>query len=241
VLRRIIDDPLTVTTHGRTSDNLNLDERTIEVLTATYSGTRVGAQELDGELLKDAESALWSRELIERSRDDAPDSFDRIVVGVDPPAGTDGDACGIVVAGSKDNVLYVLEDATMRGVSPEGWASQVATVAARWNAGTVVAEANNGGAMIESVLKAADVELKVRLVHARIGKSARAEPIALRFEKGKARFAGSFPELEAELGGMLAGGGYEGPGRSPDRADAMVWAMTMLGETRSGLPRVRRL
>ena len=95
--------------------------------------------------------------------------------------------------------------------------------------------------MVESLLKAADLGLKVRLVHASKGKSARAEPIALKFEAGKAYFAGEFPELEAELGGMAPGGGYEGPGRSPDRADAMVWAMTVLSETRDGLPRVRRL
>jgi phage terminase large subunit-like protein len=104
----------------------------------------------------------------------------------------------------------------------------------------VVAEANNGGTMVASVLNAADLGLKVRLVHASRGKCARAEPVALKFEAGKAYFAGEFPELEAELGGMVAGG-YEGPGRSPDRADAMVWAMTVLSETRSGLPRVRRL
>jgi len=105
----------------------------------------------------------------------------------------------------------------------------------------VVAEANNGGAMVESVLKAADFALKVRLVHASRGKCARAEPIALRFETGRAYFAGKFAEQEAELGGMVAGAGYEGPGRSPDRADAMVWAMTALAETRTGVPRVRRL
>ena len=105
----------------------------------------------------------------------------------------------------------------------------------------MVAEANNGGAMVGSVLKAADYGLRVRLVHASRGKCARAEPIALKFETGKAFFAGEFPELEAELGGMIAGGGYDGPGRSPDRADAMVWAMTVLSETKSGLPRVRRL
>ena len=127
------------------------------------------------------------------------------------------------------------------GAEPEGWASRVAAAAARWNTGLVVAEANNGGAMVESVLKAADYGLRVRLVHASRGKCARAEPIALKFETGKAFFAGEFPELEAELGGMVAGGGYEGPGRSPDRADAMVWAMTVLSETRSGVPRVRRL
>jgi phage terminase large subunit-like protein len=91
--------------------------------------------------------------------------------------------------------------------------------------------------MVESVLKAADFGLKVRLVHASRGKCARAEPIALKFETGKAFLAGEFPEL----GGMVAGGGYEGPGRSPDRADAMVWAMAVLSETSSGVPRVRRL
>jgi phage terminase large subunit-like protein len=95
--------------------------------------------------------------------------------------------------------------------------------------------------MVESVLKAADLALRVRLVHASRGKCARAEPIALKFETGKAFFAGVFSELEAQLGGMIAGGGYEGPGRSPDRADAMVWATTVLSETRSGVPRVRRL
>ena len=262
LLERIRDGRWTVTTTGRTSDNINLDENFIEVMTATYGGTRIGAQELDGKLLQDVEGALWPREVIERARVpafvpnpttiessfDCPpphashrEELDRIVVGVDPPAGVGegADACGIVVAGSIGEMLYVLEDATVRGLSPEGWANRVAAAAARWSAHVVVAEANNGGAMVESVLKAADLGLKVRLVHASRGKCARAEPIALKFEAGKAFFAGEFPELEAELGGMTAGGGYEG--RSPDRADAMVWAMTVLGETRSGVPRVRRL
>jgi phage terminase large subunit-like protein len=194
-------------------------------------------------LLQDVEGALWTRELIDRARVDLPVGFDRIVVGVDPPAGAGegSDACGIVVVGSRENRLYVLEDATVRGLSPEGWASRVAAAAGRWNTCQIVAEANNGGLMVQSVLNAADLGLFVRLVHASKGKSARAEPIALKFETGKAFFGGAFPELEAELGGMIAGGGYQGPGRSPDRADAMVWAMTVLGETRSGVPRVRRL
>jgi phage terminase large subunit-like protein len=247
LLRQIDEDPSTITTRGRTSDNINLDDKVIDVLTATYGGTRIGKQELDGELLQDADGTLWPREVIERSRTAAPFEgkayFDRIVVGVDPPAGAGegSDACGIVVAGSRDGLLYVLEDATVRGLSPEGWSSRVAAAAARWDTGLVVAEANNGGAMVESVLRAADFGLKVRLVHATRGKSARAEPIAFKFETGKAWFAGDFPELEAELGGMIAGGGYEGPGRSPDRADAMVWAITALSETRNGLPRVRWL
>jgi len=257
LLERIRDAQWSVTTTGRTSDNINLEEKFIDVMTATYGGTRIGAQELDGILLGEVEGSLWPRELIERSRaiplhhhaDGSPprgklgEEYDRIVIGVDPPAGASegADACGIVVAGSRAGVLYVLEDATVRGLSPEGWASRVAAAAGRWNTSQVVAEANNGGMMVQSVLQAADLGLFVRLVHATRGKSARAEPIALKFETGKALFAGEFPELEAELGGMIAGGGYEGPGRSPDRADAMVWAMTVLSETRSGLPRVRRL
>jgi len=246
LLERIRDLDWSITTTGRTSDNINLDEKFIDVMTATYGGSHIGRQELDGELLTDAEGSLWPREMIERCRAALPESqlgFDRIVVGVDPPAGAsqDSDACGIVVAGLRDGLLYVLEDATVRALSPEGWASRVAAAAARWDTGLVVAEANNGGAMVESVLKAADFGLQVRLVHASRGKCARAEPIAFKFETGKAFFAGEFPQLEAELGGMIAGGGYEGPGRSPDRADAMVWAMTVLSETRSGVPRVRRL
>ena len=252
LLERIRDAEWSVTTTGRTSDNINLDDKFIEVITATYGGTRLGAQELDGVLLTDVEGALWTGEMIEKARvnpltptplPQGERGFDRIVVGVDPPAGAGegSDACGIVVAGSRGESLYVLEDATVRGLSPEGWANRVAAAAVRWNTHLVVAEANNGGAMVESVLKAADLGLNVRLVHASRGKCARAEPIALKFEAGKAFFAGEFPELEAELGGMVAGGGYEGPGRSPDRADAMVWALTVLSETRSGVPRVRRL
>jgi len=244
LLRRMEEDPVTITTRGRTRDNINLDQQVIDVLTATYGNSRIGRQELDGEMLDDVEGSLWPRELIERARcSPLVAGFDRIVVAVDPPAGAGetSDACGIVVAASKDGKLYMLEDASVRGLSPEGWARRVAAVAERWEANLVVAEANNGGAMVASVLVAAGVQLNVRLVHALRGKSARAEPIALKFESGRAFFAGHFPELEAELGGMIAGGGYDGPGRSPDRADAMVWAMTVLSETRSGVPRVRRL
>ena len=162
-------------------------------------------------------------------------------MGVDPPAGVgEGcDACGIVVAGRAEGKLYVLADETCQGLSPDGWSRRVAAAVARWGADMVVAEANNGGAMVGSVLEAAEVGVRVKLVHASRGKVARAEPISLRFESGRAFFAGSFPHLEDELAGMTTGGGRQGP--SPDRADAMVWAMTELSETRSGVPRVRAL
>jgi phage terminase large subunit-like protein len=250
LLTRIRADEWTVETHGRTRDNVNLPRSFVEVMEATYGGTRLGRQELDGELIQDVEGALWPRELIEGCRTELPHPnpspageghFDRVVVGVDPPAGTDGDACGIVVCGRLDGTDYVLADESCQGLRPEGWARRVAGAAAKWDADLVVAEANNGGAMVESVLRAAEADLKVRLVHASKGKVARAEPIALRFERGRAKLAGIFRELEDEMAGLVAGGGYEGPGRSPDRADAMVWAMTALGETRSGVPRVMRL
>ncbi len=251
LLQRIKDAEWTVTTNGRTDENVNLSKGFVEMMIATYGGTRIGRQELDGELIEEIEGALWSRDLMERSRLPQPQTpspegegaYDRIVVGVDPPAGVgEGcDACGIVVCGRRGDHLFVIADETVEGLSPEGWANRVAAAAARWRASIVVAEANNGGAMVASVLKAADSGLKVKLVHASKGKVARAEPVALRFEAGRAFLAGSFPKLEDQMAGMIAGGAYEGPGRSPDRADAMVWAMTELGETKSGLPRVRRL
>jgi phage terminase large subunit-like protein len=243
LLQRIKQLPWTAVTNGRTSDNLNLDEKFIEVMTATYGGTRLGRQELDGELIEDVEGSLWPRESIDQARTERPAAFERIVVGVDPPAGVgkDCDACGIVVAGRSQGRLYVIADESCQGLSPEGWARRVAAAVFRWDADMVVAESNNGGAMVGSVLKAAEVGVRVRLVHASAGKAVRAEPIALRFESGRAFFAGSFPQLEDELAALTAGGGYEGPTRSPDRADAMVWAMTELSETKSGVPRVRVL
>ena len=249
LLTRIKDDPWSVVTTGRMSDNVNLDERFVEVMTATYGGTRLGRQELDGELIEDVEGSLWPREMIERARVPRPcpsaagEGMERIVVGVDPPAGAGAgsDGCGIVVAGRREGRLYVLSDESCQGLRPEGWARRVAATVARWNADMVVAEANNGGEMVASVLKAGEIGVRVKLVHASRGKAARAEPIALRFESGRAFFAGSFPQLEDELAGLTAGGCYEGPGRSPDRADAMVWALWELSETRSGVPRVRGL
>ena len=243
LLKRIKEQRWCVTTTGRTDENVNLDQQFVDIMLATYDGTRIGRQELDGELIEDMEGALWTRELIERCRAERPLQLDRIVVAVDPPAGVGGacDACGIVVAAKTGEALYVVADESVQGLSPEGWANRVAAAAARWRTSVVVAEANNGGAMVASVLLAADAGLKVKLVHASVGKAARAEPVALRFEAGRAFLCGRFPELEDEMAGIIAGGGYEGPGRSPDRADAMVWAMTELGETRSGLPRVRRI
>ena len=242
LLERIRGDKWTIATGGKTKDNISLPKNFVDVMMATYGGTRLGRQELDGELIADAEGSLWPRELIERSRCELPAAFDRVVIGVDPPAGAGPgcDACGIVVAGRLGDALYVLADESCEGLRPDGWARKVAAAAERWDADRVVAEANNGGAMVAEVLRAADDGLPLKLVHASRGKVARAEPVALKFEAGRAFLAGTFPELEDELAGLVAGGGYEGPGRSPDRADAMVWAMTELGR-KAPAPSVRML
>jgi phage terminase large subunit-like protein len=295
LVRKLVSQAGVAKTRGRTRDNeVHLAGAFLADVTRDYGGTRLGRQELDGELIEDVEGSLWPRDLIERCRapclpmrgahgegdqaepgggvegsEDGGSSENlegrchlplhqlrwspspsamgrqvrRIVVGVDPPVSAEGDACGIVVCALLgDGTAHVVEDASVSGRSPEGWARAVARAAHRWSADRVVAEGNQGGAMVASVLRGADIDLPLTMVHASVGKSARAEPVAALFERGAAKFAGAFPELEDELAGLVAGGGYEGPGRSPDRADAMVWAMTelMLGRRRAE-PRVRRL
>ena len=241
LVRRLAADPAVVRTHGRTRDNhAHLPAAFIAGVERAYGGTRLGRQELDGELIGDVAGALWTRALIEARRVGAAPALVRVVIGVDPPASSEGDACGIVAAGlGADGLAYVLEDATVEKASPERWANAVAAAAARHEAERVVAEVNNGGEMVRSVLEAADVRLAVRMVHARRGKSARAEPVAALYERGRAFHAGAFPALEDQLCGMLAAGGYEGPGRSPDRADALVWALTELMLGQRAAPRVR--
>jgi phage terminase large subunit-like protein len=145
--------------------------------------------------------------------------------------------CGL----GADGICYVLADLTVSGMRPEGWARAVAGAAAAWEADRVVAEKNQGGDMVASVLEAADAALPVKLVSASRAKTARAEPVAARFENGKAKLAGCFPALEDELAGLKAGGDYEGPGGSPDRADAMVWAMAELAGPPPRAPALRRL
>jgi phage terminase large subunit-like protein len=242
LLRGIRDDPATAIGRGRMEENLHLEEAVRAEARRRYGASRLGRQELDGELFDEVQGALWTRDLIEESRlkGAAPGGYGRVVVGVDPPAGVDGDACGIVVCAlGADGAGLVLADLSVGGLSPEGWARRVDAAARAWGAHRVVAEANNGGAMVESVLRGANVALPVKLVHASEGKSARAEPVAALFEAKRARLAGAFPELEDELCALVLGGGYEGKG-SPDRADAMVWALSelMLGEPRAE-PRIR--
>ncbi len=261
-LKRILALPRLVQTHGRTADNRDNAPDFISAMEEMYAGTRLGRQELEGLLLEEFEGALWTRELVEKGRDshfharpagatrgasesDCP-QLTRVVVGVDPPASTGGDSCGIVICGKDEGgIAWVLADLTQRGLTPEASARRVANAAHEWGhlytgvPAKVVAEKNQGGNMIESVLRAVDADLPLRLVPATTSKAARAEPIALRFETGRARLAGHFPELEDQMC-ALTWSGYQGPG-SPDRLDAMVWAMTELFEKERALPSIRAL
>lgn len=239
LLERIRKDTRTIQTGGKSADNISLPQRFLEVMAESYGDSRLGRQELEGEYLSEAQGSLFPRKLLEKARRKRkPKQMDRVVVAVDPPAGTKGDACGIVVAGSKAGKAYVMADLSAEGLAPEGWAAAVAAAFEEYEADRVVAEANQGGAMVEAVLRGADRLLPIQLVHARRGKVTRAEPVAARFASGNAFLVGRFDALEDELAGLVQGGAYEGPGRSPDRADAMVWALWALTETRGGSPRI---
>jgi phage terminase large subunit-like protein len=246
LLRRLLaneNDNDVVITRGSTYSNaLNLPQRFISAMKKQFGDTTLGRQELNGEMLEEAEGALWTRAMLEKRRDAfTNEPMARVVVGVDPPASARGDECGIIVAGiTHSGMGVVLADASVAKASPERWANAVAAAAQAWKAERVVAEANQGGSMVESVLRAADFQMPIRLVHASRGKSARAEPIAALYEAGRVHHVGVFAKLEDQLCGLMAGGAYEGPGRSPDRADAMVWALTELMLGNRGQARVRQ-
>lgn len=238
LLKRVLSEPGVTVTGGSTFDNPHLPAGFVEAMTALYGNSRLGRQELSGELLSEVEGSLFPPSLLERQRlDGPPPGIARVVVGVDPPASAGG-TCGIVVAAQTgEGRIAVLADASLGGCSPEGWARAVAGAAAGWQADRVVAEANMGGAMVRSVLEQAAPGLPLQLVHASRGKSARAEPVAVAFENGRAWLAGRFPELEAELERLVPG---EVPDPSPDRADACVWAVTAL-LARNARPDLRTL
>jgi phage terminase large subunit-like protein len=249
LVRRLAASADFAVSRGATEANAdNLPPGFLRSVRVQFGRSVLARQELDGELIETVEGALWTRDLLERCREDAASARAvRVVIGVDPPASSEGDACGIVVcAACEDGLARVLADCSARRPTPERWARAVAEAARAWEADRIVAEANQGGDMVRSVLHACFDRLgmsggiaPVKLVHASRGKAARAEPVAALYEAGRVRHCGQFPLLEDELCGILAAGGYEGPSRSPDRADALVWALSELMLGRRGVPRVR--
>ncbi len=244
LLRALAADRATALERIRTADNArNLSAGFIDALNERYGGTRLGRQELDGELITDREDALWSRERLEavRQRFAAAQSgpLSRIVVAVDPPAAASArSCCGIVVAGlDAAGRAVVLADRSVIGASPAGWAGAVVQAFRRFDADRVVAEVNQGGDMVAAMLRSIDADLPVTTVRATRGKFLRAEPVAALYEQGRVLHAGAFPELEDQMCDF----GPDGlsSGRSPDRLDALVWALTALVLDRRGEPRVR--
>ncbi|MHA3916790.1 DNA-packaging protein [Halovulum sp. GXIMD14793] len=251
VLRDLLEAPGTVLTLAPTRANrVWLAEGFLEKVTARYEGTRLGRQELEGELLTDLEGALWTTEMLEAGRVREVPELDRVIVAVDPPvsSGKASDECGIVVAGvvmqgpPQDWRAYVLEDASIASATPLQWAEQALAAMRRHGAERLVAEVNQGGELVETVMRGIDPLVSYRAVRASRGKAARAEPIAALYEQGRVHHVFGLGALEDQLCQMTVRG-FLGQG-SPDRADALVWALTdLMTDPAEGFtaPRLRSL
>jgi predicted phage terminase large subunit-like protein len=223
-------------TRGSTMDNRsNLASKFLEKIQLRYEGTRLGRQELRGEILGDIPNALWTYGQIEASRVRSHDQLSRVVVAVDPAISNteESDEHGIIVAGAdqKSQEAYVLEDASMSG-SPLEWARRAINLYDTHRADAIVIEVNQGGDMVAQTLRSVRNNVRIKEVRATRGKHVRAEPIASMYEQGRVHHVGSFPLLETQMTQMTTFG-YEGAG-SPDRVDALVWAMTDLFPTMIG-------
>ncbi|MGN7291832.1 DNA-packaging protein [Rhizobium sp. SAFR-030] len=242
ILKRLIADPGTVLARMSTRNNAgNMAPGFIAALENRYGGTRLGRQELDGELIEDRPDALWKRADLEALTIRFTGALRRIVVAVDPPSGIGaGSCCGIVAAGLEaSGRAVVLADCSVEGRSPAGWASEVVKTFRRFSADRVVAEVNQGGEMVAAMLRSIDEMLPLTQVRATRGKYLRAEPVAALYEQGRVAHAGRFSALEDQMCDF----GPEGlsSGRSPDRLDALVWALTALMLEGQSEPRVRGL
>ena len=244
LLKRLLAAKDTVVSRASSYANrANLSDAFFTEIASVYEGTALGRQELMGELVENVHGALWTWSMIEASRISQVPELDRIVIAVDPPAssGPDADECGIVVAGlcigeePHENIAYVLADHSLGQASPRQWGEATIAAYEEYQADRIIAEVNQGGEMVRHVLHQIDPNAAVRMVHARHGKRHRCEPIAALYETGRVRHVGSFPALEDQMThytGERAGAGASRLNRnntkSPDRLDALVWALTDL-------------
>ncbi|MGV8996386.1 MAG: DNA-packaging protein [Parvibaculaceae bacterium] len=241
IVKRLLADEATVITRASTYANrANLADAFFRSVITRYEGTRLGRQELDAELIEDNPDALWSRDMIDATRVRVAPDLMRVVVAVDPPAtsGPNADECGIVVVGLADTgCAYVLDDRSMGGLTPLTWASRAAKAYRDHHADRIIAESNQGGEMVSTIMRQVMPEASLRLVRATRGKWVRAEPVAALYERGLVAHVGSLARLEDQMCDFVPGAG-----KSPDRLDALVWALTdlMLG-TEAGAPKVRKL
>ncbi len=245
LIKRLVDGEA-VTTRSATHENAAyLATSFLDYVNRTYGGTALDRQELQGDLIEDLEGALWTRAMIDKTRcDRVPERFEDVIVAIDPPATSslNADACGIVAVGRAavpgfGERCFVLRDASAKGLRPLDWGYRAVSVAAEIGASSIVAEANQGGEMISAVLTSAGCRVPIKLVRARLGKRARALPVAALYSRGEVSHVGCFNALEDEMCGF----GADGFAASPDRLDALVWAITTLMLEPVGEPRVRRL
>jgi len=234
-------------TRGSTYANAaNLAAPFLARLRAKYEGTRLGRQELHGEILEDKPGALWTLRRIEEARvKEAPASLIRVVVAIDPPttSGEDADEAGIVVAGLGSNGhAYVLADASEQGLTPKQWAEKALGHYVAASADRIVAETNQGGEMVENTIRSVDPNVSYLGVHAKRGKVLRAEPVSALYEQGRVHHVGIFSELETQMCDFTSDFDPDEAGYSPDRVDALVYALTdlMLGPG-PGVPRIRSI
>jgi phage terminase large subunit-like protein len=227
LVKRLLLDRNTAVSRSSTFDNAkNLAQSFLDEVKERYGRTDLGRQELLGEILEDDKSAMFKRALIEFWRVPSAPVMERVVVAVDPPAGTGrrANACGIVCAGlGVDGRCYVLDDHSEQGLRPHQWAARALGLYHAREAHRVVAEINQGGAMVEQVIREVEPDVPFKAVHATRAKKVRAEPVAALYEQGRVSHVGHFAALEDEM--CVA---FEGRKRSPDRLDALVWAVTEL-------------
>ncbi len=239
--RLLADASFTLTRLSTASNAQNLAPGFVDALERRYGGTRLGRQELDGDYVEDRADALWTRAMIESAAITGAPALGRIVVAVDPPASArkTSDACGIVAAGlDLAGGVVVLADATVKAARPQDWAGAAVALYRALEADCLLAEVNQGGDMVAAVIAAADASVPVKPVRARAGKWLRAEPVAMLYQQGRVRHAGRFAALEDEMCDF-GRDGLSG-GRSPDRLDALVWAVSELVAGRA-VPRVHRM
>jgi len=244
LLKTIMSDPLTIISRTATKANAsNLSAAFLNAIVSRYEGTRLGRQELEGEILEDRPDGLWRRAMLEGLRISRPPPMKRIVVAVDPPASSTikSDACGIICVGiGEDNIAYVLDDGTVERKRPLQWAQAAIALYRRYGADRLVAEVNQGGDMVHTIIAQVDPTVAVTSVRATRGKWLRAEPIAALYEQRRVRHVGTFPDLEDQMCDFTPEG--RAKGSSPDRLDALVWALTdLMLDREAGVPRIREL
>jgi phage terminase large subunit-like protein len=241
ILKRLLADEACAVTKASTYANrANLAAAFFRSVITRYEGTRLGRQELDAELIEDNPDALWSRGVIDAGRLRAAPALARIVVAVDPPAtsGANADECGIVVAGvDAEGRGFVLDDRSVGGLTPLAWANRAAKAFRDHEADRIIAEVNQGGEMVAAIMRQVMPAAPLKLVRATRGKQARAEPVAALYERGLVSHLGSLAKLEDQMCDFVPG-----MARSPDRVDALVWALTdLMLDGESGSPKVRSL